>query len=184
MDRPDTHWNISIFTKTQKNYTYFNLCTWNLFYSWCHSALNTTILFLVSFHLVVFSLFIDLISSFLVNFYFICLIGTDTSSSLAFCTSFLITSLSTTPSPCSFPLHLILCALFSSTHQSLALASPLRTYGMMDRRASGASKAKGHLPGVLRCREALGPAKQPQHHTSVYTHSHVHTRTHTRAHTW
>lgn len=80
----------------------------------------------------------------------------------------------------AFSLHLILCALFPSTHQSLALASPLRTYGMMDRRASGASKAKGHLPGALRCREALGPAKQPQHHTSVYTHSHVHTHTHTQ----
>lgn len=49
---------------------------------------------------------------------------------------------------------------------------------MMDRRASGASKAKGHLPGALHCREAPGPAKQPQHHTSVYTHSHVHTHTH------
>lgn len=44
---------------------------------------------------------------------------------------------------------------------------------MMDRRASGASKAKGHLPGALRCGEALGPAMQPQHHTSVYTHSHT-----------
>lgn len=66
-----------------------------------------------------------------------------------------------------------LCAPFPSTHQSLALASPLRTYGMMDRRASGASKAKGHLPGALRCRGALGPAMQPRPHTSVSRQSHT-----------
>lgn len=41
-------------------------------------------------------------------------------------------------------------SLFSAAHQSLALASPLRAYGMMDRRASGASEAKGHLPGAPR----------------------------------
>lgn len=70
-----------------------------------------------------------------------------------------------------FPLPL--CAPFPSTHQSLALASPLRTYGMMDRRASGASKAKGHLPGALRCRGALGPAMQPRPHTSVSRQSHT-----------
>lgn len=62
---------------------------------------------------------------------------------------------------------------FPPTHQSLALASPLRTYGMMDRRASGASKAKGHLPGALHCRGALGPAMQPRPHTSVSRHSHT-----------
>lgn len=82
----------------------------------------------------------------------------------------------------SFPPHpapppsLPLCSPFPSTHQSLALASPLRTYGMMDRRASGASKAKGHLPGALHCRGALGPAMQPRPHTSVSRHSHSHTR--------
>lgn len=81
----------------------------------------------------------------------------------------------------SFPAHptlppsLPLCAPFPATHQSLALASPLRTYGMMDRRASGASKAKGHLPGALHCRGALGPAMQPRPHTSVSRHSHSHT---------
>lgn len=73
--------------------------------------------------------------------------------------------------PLSPPLPL--CAPFPSTHQSLALASPLRTYGMMDRRASGASKAKGHLPGALRCRGALGPAMQPRPHTSVSRQSHT-----------
>lgn len=67
----------------------------------------------------------------------------------------------------SFPL----CSPFPSTHQSLALASPLRTYGMMDRRASGASKVKGHLPGALRCGGAPGPAMQPRPHTSVSRHS-------------
>ncbi len=72
----------------------------------------------------------------------------------------------------SFPLY----APFPFTHQSLALASPLRTYGMMDRRASGASKAKGHLPGALHCRGALGPAMQPRPHTSVSRHSHSHTQ--------
>ena len=82
----------------------------------------------------------------------------------------------------SSPLHptlspsLPLCAPFPSTHPSLALASPLRTYGMMDRRASGASEAKGHLPGALRCRGALGPAMQPRPHTSVSRHSHSHTQ--------
>lgn len=60
------------------------------------------------------------------------------------------------------------CASFQSTHQSLALASPLRTYGMMDRRASGASKSKGHLPGAQRCRGAQGQAMQPRAHTSVF----------------
>lgn len=71
-----------------------------------------------------------------------------------------------------------LCAPFLSTHQSLALATPLRTYGMMDCRASGASKAKGHLLGALRCRGALGPAMQPRPHTSVPRHSHnMHTAT-------
>lgn len=73
---------------------------------------------------------------------------------------------------------LTLCAPFLSTHQSLALASPLRTYGMMDCRASGASQAKGHLPGALRCRGALGPAMQPRPRTSVSRHSHnMHTAT-------
>lgn len=71
---------------------------------------------------------------------------------------------------------LSLCAPFPSTHQSLALASPLRTYGMMDHRASGASKAKGHLPGALHCRGALGPAMQPRPHTSVSRHSRLHTQ--------
>lgn len=66
-----------------------------------------------------------------------------------------------------------LCAPFPSTHQSLALASPLRTYGMMDRRASGASKAKGHLPGAQCCQGALGLALQPRPHTSVSRHSHI-----------
>lgn len=78
-----------------------------------------------------------------------------------------------------------LCAPFPSTHQSLALASPLRTYGMMDRRASGASKAKGHLPGALRCRGALGPAMQPRPHTSVSRYSHIqhaHSNTYYRIH--
>lgn len=72
------------------------------------------------------------------------------------------------------PLH----APFPFTHQSLALASPLRTYGMMDCRASGASKAKGHLLGARLCRGALGPAKQPRPRTSVSRHSHhMHTAT-------
>lgn len=53
---------------------------------------------------------------------------------------------------------LTLCAPSPSTHQSLALASPLRTYGMIDRRARSASKSKGHLPGALNSGEALGPA--------------------------
>lgn len=75
------------------------------------------------------------------------------------------------PSTYSSP-SLPLCAPFLPTHQSLALASPLRTYGMMDWRASGASKAKGHLLGALRCRGALGPAMQPRPHTSVSRHSH------------
>lgn len=82
-----------------------------------------------------------------------------------------------TPSTYSHP-SLPLCAHFLSTHQSLALASPLRTYGMMDCRASGASKAKGHLLGALRCRGALGPAMQPRPRTSVSRHSHnMHTAT-------
>lgn len=135
-----------------------------------------------------FFLFTYLISSLLINFYFILLICTTTFPSLAFWSCFPTTSfLFLLPLTLLFSLHLILCALFSSTHPSLALASPLRTYGMMDRRASGTSKAKGHLPGALRCREALGPAKQPQHHTSVYTHSSIHTHTHTHhthAHAW
>lgn len=80
------------------------------------------------------------------------------------------------PSIPTRPPSLPLCAPFPSTHQSLALASPLRTYGMMDRRASGASEAKGHLPGALRCRGALGPAMQPRPHTSVSRHSHQHTQ--------
>lgn len=81
--------------------------------------------------------------------------------------------------PHSLPPSLLLCAPIPSTHQSLALASLLRTYGMMDCRASGASKAKGHLPGALRCRGALGPAMQPRPHTSVSRHSHSHKHTHT-----
>lgn len=80
-----------------------------------------------------------------------------------------LTTFSSSSSPPSLPL----CAPLPSTHQSLALASPLRTYGMMDRRASGASKAKGHLPGALRCRGAQGPAMQPQPHTSVSRQSHT-----------
>lgn len=72
------------------------------------------------------------------------------------------------------PLPPTLYSPFPSTHQSLALASPLRTYGMMDRRASGASKAKGHLPGALHCRGALGPTLQPRPCTSVSRHSHSH----------
>lgn len=83
---------------------------------------------------------------------------------------------SSSPHHPTLPPSLPLCAPFPSTHQSLALASPLRTYGMMDRRASGASKAKGHLPGALRCRGALGPAMQPRPHTSVSRHSHSHTQ--------
>lgn len=95
------------------------------------------------------------------------------SASLASCSSSLFP-------PFLLPLPLTLspppptlCAPFPPTHQSLALASPLRTYGMMDRRASGASKAKGHLPGALHCRGALGPAMQPRPHTSVSRHSHT-----------
>lgn len=80
-------------------------------------------------------------------------------------------SSSSSPHPTLSP-SFLLCTPFTSTHQSLALASPLRTYGMMDRRASGASKGKGHLPGALRCRVALGPAMQPRPHTSVSRHSH------------
>ena len=81
--------------------------------------------------------------------------------------------------PPSLPPSLPFFPPFPSTHQSLALASLLRTYGMMDRRASGTSKAKGHLPGALRCRGALGPAMQPRPHTSVSRHSHSHKHTHT-----
>ncbi len=94
---------------------------------------------------------------------------------LASCSSSLFPPPFLPPHPTPPP-SLSLCAPFPSTHQSLALASPLRTYGMMDRRASGASKAKGHLPGALRCRGALGPAMQPRPHTSVSRHSHSHTQ--------
>lgn len=94
---------------------------------------------------------------------------------LASCSSSLLPPPFPPPHP-TLPPSLPLCAPFPSTHQSLALASPLRTYGMMDRRASGASKAKGHLPGAQRCRGALGPAMQPRPHTSVSRHSHSHTQ--------
>ena len=66
---------------------------------------------------------------------------------------------------------------FPSTHQSLALASPLRTYGMMDRRASGASKARGHLPGAPHCRGAPGPAFSTSTPRVCFkTRTHTHTR--------
>lgn len=71
------------------------------------------------------------------------------------------------------PLPLLCAPLFPASHQSLALASPSRTYGMMDRRASGASKARGHLPGALHCRGSQGPAMQPRPRTSVSRHSHT-----------
>lgn len=63
--------------------------------------------------------------------------------------------------------------LFPPSHQSLALASPSRTYGMMDRRASGASKARGHLPGAPRRRGSQGPAMQPRPRTSVSGDAHT-----------
>lgn len=71
------------------------------------------------------------------------------------------------------PLPLLCAPLFPASHQSLALASPSRTYGMMDRRASGASEARGHLPGALHCRGSQGPAMQPRPRTSVSRHSHA-----------
>lgn len=71
------------------------------------------------------------------------------------------------------PLPLLCAPLFPASHQSLALASPSRTYGMMDRRASGASEARGHLPGALHCRGSQGPAMQPRPRTSVSRHSHT-----------
>lgn len=62
-----------------------------------------------------------------------------------------------------------LCApLYPPSHQSLALASPSRTYGMMDRRASGASEARGHSPGAPRRRGSQGPAMQPRPRASVF----------------
>lgn len=71
------------------------------------------------------------------------------------------------------PLPLLCAPLIPASHQSLALASPSRTYGMMDRRASGASEARGHLPGAPRCRGSRGPARQPRPRTSVSRHSHT-----------
>lgn len=81
--------------------------------------------------------------------------------------------LSAQPPPRSPPLPLLCAPLFPASHQSLALASPSRTYGMMDRRASGASEARGHLPGALHCRGSQGPAMQPRPRTSVSRHSHA-----------
>lgn len=71
----------------------------------------------------------------------------------------------------SSPLPSLCAPLFPPSHQSLALASPSRTYGMMDRRASGASKARGHLPGAPHCRGSQGPTMQPRPRTSVSRHA-------------